>query len=79
MKITINLNHSALCDGCPCLRISTVSINSVRHYSANCKHYIQRDEHNNTWGMGLLFDGNRAYSRYRESPIRPQKCIQEHV
>lgn len=65
MKLDINLYDSLLCNGCPCLRISTESIDSVRHYRANCTHYE----------IGLDYSGDRVLSRKpRDDVVRPKIC-----
>lgn len=75
INLKINLYDEGFCDGCPCLRYSAEKIDSVRHYSAGCMHYIERDEHNNTWPKGLKFENGRCYSRSKKSPVRLAKCI----
>jgi len=74
MKLNVNLSDDEFCDGCPCLKITTESIDSLRHYRANCAHYTDYDN----WMMGLRFVGGKSISRYKGSVIRPKRCIQDN-
>lgn len=69
MNLKINLYSPKFCGGCPCLKISTQSIDSVRHYQASCIYYGE---------MGLNFENGRGYSRHIGDLIRPEKCIQKN-